>query len=106
MASNRSRASERSAALAATAETPSQALNALARRAARIQIASCSAAAMRFTGWAAAAGHLARTLETDSNELIARIADATTGHLRELIAFPRAAADHLDTRVARVSTDN
>jgi hypothetical protein len=81
MASNRSRASESSAALAATAEPPSQALNALARRAARIQIASCNAAAMRFTGWAAAAGHLARTLETHSNELI---------------AFPRAAADHLD----------
>jgi hypothetical protein len=42
---------------------------------------------MTFIGWAAAAGRFAQTLG-------------------ELIAFPRAAADHFDTRVARVSTDN
>jgi hypothetical protein len=106
MASNRSRASERSTALAAPAETLSPALNALARRAAHIRITPCSAAAMRFTGWAAAARHVARTLETDSNELIARVADAATGHLRELSALPRAAADHFDTHVARASIDN
>jgi hypothetical protein len=87
MASNRSRKRERSAAHAAPAETPSQALKALARRGARNQIASCSAAPMTFTGWTAAAGRFAQTLG-------------------ELIAFPRAAADHFDTRVARVSTDN
>jgi hypothetical protein len=66
MASNRSRTRERSAA---PAETPSLALNALAIRAAHIQIAACVAAAA-------------------------------------MTAFPRAAADHFDTRVARVSTDN
>ena len=87
MASNRSRTRERSAAYAAPAETPSQALKALARRAVRNQIASCNAAAMTFTGWAADAGRFSQTLG-------------------ELIAFPRAAADHFDTRVARVSTDN
>jgi hypothetical protein len=87
MASNRSRTRERSAAHAAPTETPSQALKALARRAAHIQIAACvAAAAMTFTGWATA-GRSAQTLG-------------------ELIAFPRAAADHSDTRVARVSTDN
>ena len=88
MASNRSRTRERSAALVAPAETPSQALKALARRAARIQIVSCVAGpAMAFTGWAVVAGRLAQTLG-------------------EPVAFPRAAADHFDTRVARVSTHN
>ena len=87
MASNRSRTRERSAAHAAPAETPSQALKALARRGARNQIATCSAAAMTFTGWAATAGRLAQTLG-------------------EPIALPRAAADHFDTRVAGVSTNN
>jgi hypothetical protein len=86
MASNRSRASERSAALAATAEAGSQALKALTRRAARIRSAPCSAAAMTLTAWAAA-GWLGQKLD-------------------ELAALPRAAADHFDTRVARVSTDN
>jgi hypothetical protein len=86
MASNRSRASDRSAALAATAEARSQALKALARRAARIQKAACSPAAMTLTA-RAAAGWIAQKLD-------------------ELTALPRAAADHFDTRVARVSTDN
>ena len=112
MASNRSKAQTRSASSAA----PSAALKSLARRTARIQIASCSAAAMTFASWATAAGRLAQTLgdellnridgETDSNELIVRVADATTGHLRELTALPRAAADHFEMRVAGASTDN
>ena len=68
MASNRYRARERSTALA-TAETSSQALNPLARPAAHIQIASCSAAAMKTT-------------------------------------LPRAAADHVDARVACASIDD
>jgi uncharacterized protein YukE len=49
VASNRFRENERGTTLA----TLSQALNALARRAARVQIAYCGAAAMTFTGWAA-----------------------------------------------------
>jgi hypothetical protein len=44
--------------------------------------------------------------EIDSNELIARVADAAAGHLRELTALPRAAADHFDTRVERASTND
>jgi hypothetical protein len=48
MVSNRSRAQERSTALAALAKTLSQALTALDRRAARIQIACCGAAATTF----------------------------------------------------------
>jgi hypothetical protein len=86
MASNRSRTRQRSAAHAAPAE-PSPKLKALARRACahpdrRLRCSSGD----DIHGWAAA-GRLAQTLG-------------------ELIAFPRAAADHFDTRVARVSTDN
>jgi len=113
MASNRCRARERSTAPAA--RTSSQALKALATRAARIQIAFCSAAAMTFTGWAAAAGRPAQNVgdellhraegETASNELIARVADGTTGHLRELAALPRAAVnDSTPVSHARRST--
>jgi len=49
MASNRCRAHQRSTALAALADTLSQTLRALGRRAAHIQIADCGAAAMTFT---------------------------------------------------------
>jgi hypothetical protein len=58
MASNRSRARERSAALVEPTETPSQALKALARPAACIQIASCSAAAIKTTLSRTAADHI------------------------------------------------
>jgi hypothetical protein len=76
MASNRSRAHERSTALAAPADTLSQALKALDRRAARIQkIACCRAAAMTFTRGA-------------------------------VTALPRAIADHADARAARAWTNN
>jgi hypothetical protein len=69
-----------------------------------------------LNGWAQAADRFAQTVgdellrrvdgETDSAELIARVTAATNSHLRELSALPRAAADHFDTRLARVPTDN
>jgi hypothetical protein len=49
MASNRSRAHQRSTALAAPADALPQALRALGRRAAHIQIACCGAVAITFT---------------------------------------------------------
>ena len=66
--------------------------------------------------WAQAADRLAQTVgdellrrvngETDSAALIACIATAGSTHLRELTALPRAAADHFDTRLARVPTND
>jgi hypothetical protein len=83
MASNRSKARTHSTASAAKAETSARALKPFARGATRTQIAACSA-----------------------TELIARVADATAGHLRELTALPRAAAVNFDARVDRASANN
>jgi hypothetical protein len=116
MASTRSKVTTRRAAGSAPADTPNQAFLALVRHGARIQIAACTAAAKTLTEWAQTADRLAQAVgdellrrvngETDSAELVARITTASSTHLRELTALPRAAADHFDTRLARVPIDN
>ena len=116
MASTRSNATTRRAAAAAQADTPNQAFLALVRHSARLQIAAGTAAARTLTEWAQTADRLAQTVgdellrrvdgETDSAELLARITTAGRVHLRELTALPRAAADHFDTRLARVPIDD
>jgi hypothetical protein len=116
MASTRSNAATRRATGSAPAETPTTALLTLVRRGARIQIAACTTAAKTLTEWAQSADRLAQAVgdellrrvngETDSAELAARVTAASSTHLRELTALPRAAADHFDTRLARVPIDN
>jgi hypothetical protein len=116
MASNRSAATTRSAAQPASADTPRDALVALVRHTARIQIAALSAVGNAVGGWARAADQFAQTVgdellrrvdgESDSRELIVRVASATNVHLRELTALPSTATDHFDTRLGRVSIDN
>jgi hypothetical protein len=114
MASNRSTAT-RSAVQAASKETPRDALTGLARHTARIQIAGLTAAGNAIAGWAHAADRFAQTVgdellrrvdgEVDTGELIARVASATNVHLRELTTLPSAAADHFNTRLSRVSSN-
>ena len=116
MASNRSNLKSRSTAQTASGETPRDALTAVARHGARIQIAALTAAGKAVAGWACAADRFAQAVgdellrrvdgETDSGELIVRVASATNVHLRELTALPSAAADHFDTRLSRASIDN
>jgi hypothetical protein len=116
MASTRSKATTRRAASSDPADTPKRAVLALVRHGALIQIAACTAAAKTLTEWAQTADRLAQAVgdellrrangETDSAELIARITAASGVHLRELTALPRAAADHFDTRLARVPIDD
>jgi hypothetical protein len=116
MASTRSTPSTRRAASAASSDTPKGALTALARHGARIQIAACTAAAKTLNEWAQTADRFAQAVgdellrrvngESDSSELVARITTASSTHLRELTALPRAAADHFDTRLARVPIDD
>jgi hypothetical protein len=99
-----------------SAQSPRDALAALVRRAARMQIAGCAAAAMSFAGWAqafdrfaqAAGDELLRRVdgETNSAELVARLSRATTSHLRELSTLPRTATDHFEARLARISNDS
>ena len=116
MASTRSNATTRRATRSATAETPTTALLTLVRRGVRIQIAACTTAAKTLTDWAQSADRLAQAVgdellrrvdgETDSAELAARVTAASGIHLRELSALRRAAADHFDTRLARVPIDS
>lgn len=115
MASTRSNVSTRRAASSAPADTPKQAVLALVRSTARIQIAA-GTAAKTLTEWAQTADRFAQAVgdellcrvngETDSSELVARITSASSTHLRELTALPRAAADHFDARLARVPIDD
>jgi hypothetical protein len=113
MASTRSKAKSRSTAQSASAQAPCDALLAVARQTARIQVAALTAAGRALAGWAYATDRLAQAVgdellrrvdgEVDSGELIVRVASATNVHLRELTALPSAAADHFNTRLARVS---
>jgi hypothetical protein len=115
MASNRSNANTRSAART-SAQTPTDALATVARHGVRIEIALLAAAGKAVASWAHAADRFTQTVadelvrrvdgETDSGELIVRVASATNVHLRELSALPSAAADHFDTRLSRVPIDN
>src|SRR5579864_3464943 len=111
MASNRSVTRRRSA----TRETPKEALTAVARHGARIQIAALTAAGTVVTGWARAADRFVQAIgnellrrvdgETNSRELVVHLAAATNAHLRELTALPSEAVNHFDTRLSRGSTD-
>jgi hypothetical protein len=116
MASNRSNATKRAAKAAVSAETPQGAMKAVAHQTVRVQIAALTAAGRAIAGWASAADRLAQAVgdellrrvdgETDSGELIVRVATATNTHLHELAALPSTAADHFDTRLSRASIDN
>jgi putative heme iron utilization protein len=115
MASNRSNANP-GAVYAVFRDSPKQELTALARDGARIQIAAITAAGRALAVWAQVVDRFAETVgdelrrrvdgEIDSTELIARVTAATSVHLGELTALPRTAADHFDTRLARVPIDN
>lgn len=116
MASNRLTSDTRSATDQVEPETPRDALVAVARHTARIQIAALGAAGKALAGWARAADRLAQAVgnellrrvdgESDSRESIVRVASATDAHLRELTELPRAAATHFDARLGRASADN
>jgi len=116
MASNRSNLESHAATQEVAAATPRDALVTVARRTARIQIAAVSAVEKAIAGWAYAVDRFTQVVgdellrrvdgETDSRELIVRVAAATNDHVHELAALPSAAADHFDTRLSRVSIDN
>ena len=117
MASNRSTLESRpTAAQPGSGQTPREALAAVARQGARVQIAALSAAEQGFAAWAQAAGRLAQAVgdevlrrvdgETDSRQLIVGVAAAAPVHLHDLAALPSAAANHFDARLARVSIDD
>jgi hypothetical protein len=115
MASTRSTQRTQRRQPASSVDSPRDALVALVRRGARMQIAGCAAAVTSFAGWAHAVDRFAQVAgdellrrvdgETDSAELVASLSRAASSHLRELSALPRAATDHFDARLARVPID-
>ena len=116
MASTRSNPRTRRVARTASAETPGQALVALARHGARIQLAGGVAVAGLLAEWAQSADRLAQAVlgellrgvdgDADSAELVRRLTAAGSDHLRELTALPRTAADQFDAQLARTPGSN
>jgi len=116
MASTRSSPHARSVAQTASTGTPTDAVVAVVRQTARIQIAALGAAGNALAGWASAADRFAQSLadellrrvdgEGDSRESIVRVAAATNAHLHELTALPSAASDYFDMRISRASIDD
>ncbi len=100
----------------ASTEAPKDALVAVVRHTARIQIAALTAIGTALAGWAHAADRFEQAVgdellrrldgEADTGQLIGNVASATSAHLRELTALPSAAADPFNERLARVSIDN
>jgi len=80
---------------------------------ARIQLASITAASKFFAGWATSADRYVQAVsaelrariqgETESTELGAHLATASTEHLDELTALPNVAVRHFNRELAAVS---
>jgi type VI protein secretion system component VasF len=107
MASTRSSTPSRRAARSARASTPRDAILAVVREGSRVQIAAAAAAAKTLADSAQAAARFVEAAgdellrrisgEITSAELVARLANVSNTHLRDLTALPCAAADHFDT---------
>jgi hypothetical protein len=116
IASTRSNRTSPSGATAPSAQTPSEAVTAIARESTRIQLAALSAVENALAGWAQAADRLAHAVgdellrrvdaETNSRQLFVSVAAATGAHLHDVAALPRAAVNHLDARVARAPANS
>jgi hypothetical protein len=116
MVSIRSTSEPSPAAHSASTEAPKDALVAVVRHTARIQIAAVTAVGTALAGWARAADRFAQAVgdevlrrvdgEADNGQLIVNVASATSAHLRELTALPSMAADHFNKRLARVSIES
>jgi hypothetical protein len=115
MASTRSNTTTSRVAHFAPTETPKQAFFELARDGARIQIAAWTTLAKTLTEWTQSADRLAQAVgdellrrvdgDTDSAEMAAGVTTASGAHVRELRALPRTAADHFDTRLTRLPSE-
>ena len=83
----------------------------LVAHAARIQLASLTAASKFLAGWAQAADRYAQAIsdellgrirgETTSGELLGRLASTSSQHLRELTTIPNDAVHHFNTELTK-----
>jgi hypothetical protein len=98
----------------ATQQTNIDAVRELAVNATRIQLASLTAASKFVAGWAQAADRYAQAIsdellgrvqgETASKELLARLAAASSQHLREVTALPNDAVNHFNDELTKKRT--
>jgi hypothetical protein len=89
----------------------SDAVHELIVHAARIQLASITAASRFFAGWVQSADRYAQAIsaellgrvqgETASGELIGRLAAVSSTHLREVMALPSVAVDHFNSELTK-----
>jgi len=113
------RASTKTSAIAsATTETapgtPSGALRELALHATRIQLASLTALSKFVADWAQSSDRYVRAVsdellgrvhgQTASSELVGRLAEVSSLHLRELSALPTDAASYFKDEPTRAAT--
>jgi hypothetical protein len=108
MVEDRSSTEDRAPAGGEFGAGPKDALAALARHGANLQIAALVAGGQAARGWAQATDRLAQAVgheflrridgETNSSELIVGVAAATNTHLHELAALPSTAVDGFDRR--------
>jgi hypothetical protein len=98
----------------ATTQAPqAETARGVALHAARIQLASITAASKFFTGWVQSADRYLQAVsdelldrvrgETESTELVARLATASTEFLGEVTALPNAAVRHFNREVKRAT---
>jgi len=83
----------------------------LVAHAARIQLASLTAASKFLAGWAQAADRYAQAIsdellgrirgETASGELLGRLASVSSQHLRDLTTIPNDAVHHFNTELTK-----
>jgi hypothetical protein len=91
----------------------SDALHELIVHAARIQLASITAASRFFAGWVQSADRFTQAIsaellgrvqgETVSGELIDRLALVSSTHLREVTALPSVAVDHFNSELTKAA---
>jgi hypothetical protein len=89
----------------------SSAIRELVTHAARIQLASLTAASKFFVGWAQASDRYAQAIsnelldglhgQTGSSELVGRLATVSSRHLHEITTLPNHAVDHFNAELAK-----
>jgi hypothetical protein len=91
----------------------SDAVRELALHATRVQLATLTAISKLFAGWAQSVDRYAQDAsdellsrahgETESRELVGRLATVSSRHLREVTALPTEAVNHFNSELARAT---
>lgn len=89
----------------------SEALRALFLQATRVQLATVTSISKFVVGWAQSADRYAQAVsdeflsrahgETESHELVGRLATVSSAHLHEVTALPTTAVKHFNSELAR-----